>query len=205
MNDPLEDKVEILSSLTEIIKLMGSDYVASVKHKILSTLNTGLSIKNVPKEILVKAWEAFITTIDNSALNPILAQVVACFLKLEDRKLCQILMEKKSKKLQFVQLNFVPEDFEPLSSIIRKESQILPSTEFKNILKLVTKSLSNENNNVKIFTLEKILALLKLNQDKLQGLVLSNEETDPFISFLILKLLECCRSSDSKVSSLAGM
>ena len=37
----LEEKVDILSSLTEIIKLMGSEFVASVKHKILSTLNSG--------------------------------------------------------------------------------------------------------------------------------------------------------------------
>ena len=37
----LEDKIDILSSLTEIIKLMGSEFVASVKHKILSTLNSG--------------------------------------------------------------------------------------------------------------------------------------------------------------------
>ena len=37
----LEEKVDILSSLTEIIKLMGSEFVASVKHMILSTLNSG--------------------------------------------------------------------------------------------------------------------------------------------------------------------
>ncbi len=232
----LEDKVEILSSLTEIIKIMGSSYVASVKHKILSTLNTGLNIKGVPKKVLVSTWDAFITTIDVSALNPILGQVVACLLQLpmveeEDKsvkKLYKYLLEehKKDLKASFPQLNFIPEGLEPVSKIVRKENGIGPGTEFKVILKLgkifliffklsmipffcillliVTNSLSNENNNVKIFTLEKILCLLKLNQGKLQGLVLSNEETDPFITFLILKLMECCRSSDTKVSSLAG-
>ena len=43
----LEEKVDILSSLTEIIKLMGSEFVASVKHKILSTLNSGEWIYSV--------------------------------------------------------------------------------------------------------------------------------------------------------------
>ena len=73
------------------------------------------------------------------------------------------------------------------------------------ILKLVTNSLTNENNDVKILTLEKILSLLKWNHDKLQGLVLSNEETDPFITSLIVHLLECSRSTEHRVASLAGM
>ena len=90
------------------------------------------------------------------------------------------------------------------SQIIYEENGIGANTEFKVILKMVTNSLSNENNDVKVLTLEKILSLLKLNQDKLQGLVLSNEETDPFITFLIVKLLECSRSSESRVASLAG-
>ena len=102
-------------------------------------------------------------------------------------------------------MNFVPEDWQQLAKIIREENAIGPTTEFKLILKLVTNSLSNENNDVKILTLEKILDLLKLNQEKLQGLVLSNEETDPFITFLIMQLLECSRSTESKVASLAGM
>ena len=207
----LEEKVDILSSLTEIIKLMGSEFVASVKHKILSTLNSGLSIQDIREDVLINSWESFITTIDVSALNPILGQVIACLLHLPgDRKailkLClNLLVDKKeSLKNSFSQLNFVPEDWQQLAKIIREENGIGPTTEFKLILKLVTNSLSNENNDVKILTLEKILSLLKLNQEKLQGLVLSNEETDPFITFLIMQLLECSRSTESKVASLAG-
>ena len=49
----LEDKVDILSSLTEIIKLMGSDFVASVKHKLLSTLNSGKIGKNSLNDIFL--------------------------------------------------------------------------------------------------------------------------------------------------------
>ena len=48
----LEEKVDILSSLTEIIKLMGSEFVASVKHKILSTLNSGKWIPTVIPHIV---------------------------------------------------------------------------------------------------------------------------------------------------------
>ena len=173
---------------------------------------TGLSIQDIREDVLINSWESFITTIDVSALNPILGQVIACLLHLPgDRKailkLClNLLVDKKeSLKNSFSQLNFVPEDWQQLAKIIREENEIGPTTEFKLILKLVTNSLSNENNDVKILTLEKILDLLKLNQEKLQGLVLSNEETDPFITFLIMQLLECSRSTESKVASLAGM
>ena len=172
---------------------------------------TGLSIQDIREDVLINSWESFITTIDVSALNPILGQVIACLLHLPgDRKailkLClNLLVDKKeSLKNSFSQLNFVPEDWQQLAKIIREENEIGPTTEFKLILKLVTNSLSNENNDVKILTLEKILSLLKLNQEKLQGLVLSNEETDPFITFLIMQLLECSRSTESKVASLAG-
>merc|ERR1712001_759048 len=67
-------KADILASLADVIKLMGSEYVGSVKHKILSTLNTALGVQT---HVLHGTWEAFITTIDKTALNPILGQVVA--------------------------------------------------------------------------------------------------------------------------------
>ena len=136
----LEDKIAILSSLTEVIKLMGKEYVASVKHKILSTLNTGLNIKDIPTEILINTWEAFIKTIDVQALNPILGQVIACLLQIPgDKKavmnLCSYLViENKSRlKLTFPQLNFIPEDFQPLSKIIRYYEVIYLSI-FLNVL-----------------------------------------------------------------------
>ena len=115
----LEDKVNILASLTEIIKLMGSEFVASVKHKILSTLNSGRRIKDIREDVLINTWESFITTIDVSALNPILGQVIACLLHLPGErktieKLClSLLVDKKEcLKKSFAQLNFVPEDWQ---------------------------------------------------------------------------------------------
>ena len=186
-------------------------WFSNIKCSSLFFDTTGLSIQDIREDVLINSWESFITTIDVSALNPILGQVIACLLHLPgDRKailkLClNLLVDKKeSLKNSFSQLNFVPEDWQQLAKIIREENEIGPTTEFKLILKLVTNSLSNENNDVKILTLEKILSLLKLNQEKLQGLVLSNEETDPFITFLIMQLLECSRSTESKVASLAG-
>ena len=150
------------------------------KHRLHHYFFTiGLSIQDIREDVLINSWESFITTIDVSALNPILGQVIACLLHLPgDRKailkLClNLLVDKKeSLKNSFSQLNFVPEDWQQLAKIIREENEIGPPTEFKLILKLVTNSLSNENNDVKILTLEKILDLLKLNQEKLQGLVL---------------------------------
>ena len=96
----LEDKIDILSSLTEIIKLMGSEFVASVKHKILSTLNSGLTIHDISEDVLINAWESFITTIDVSALNAILGQVIACLLHLPGDRHVQTL-DRNSKVVLF--------------------------------------------------------------------------------------------------------
>jgi hypothetical protein len=42
----IDSKTTILASLCDVIKFMGAEHVSSVKHKILSTLNTGLGVSS---------------------------------------------------------------------------------------------------------------------------------------------------------------
>ena len=120
-----------------------------------------------------------------------------------------IMDHKDDIKDAFELLNFIPEDSESLdlielNDLIRKENGITENTHIKNILKLFSKSLMNEHNDVRKYTLEKLLIILEQNQEQLQVLITSNEETDPIVSQLIKKLLNCARCSDKNVVILAG-
>ena len=215
----MDHKKAILASLSDIIKMMGSSYIGSVKHKIFSTLSNGLTIAGL-EDLLINAWQAFISTISVNALIPIIGQVIACLLQLYHHhtqskpkkkilELCYNLLNDNREELKtdtFAKLNFIPEetDFLQLNNLIKHENGIKNNVEFKTILKLVSNSLDNESNSVKVLTLQKMHAILRLNQESLHGMILSNEEVDPMISQLFSQLLLTVRSSDVRVSSLSG-
>ena len=123
--------------------------------------------------------------------------------------MCYNLLHDNREELKidtFAKLVFIPEeeDFVHLNKLIKHENGIQTNVEFKTILRLVSNSLDNESNTVKILTLEKMYAILRLNQESLHVMILSNEEVDPMISQLFSKLLDTVRSSDVKVSNLSG-
>jgi len=49
-----------------------------------------------------------------------------------------------------------------------------------------------------------LFQLLRDNNDKIQGLILQNEQVDPVVSNLVCLLVRCTREKDSFVSGLAG-
>ena len=215
-------KRDIMASLSDIIKMMGSAYIGSVKHKIFSTLSNGLGIPGIPENLLANCWQSFISTININALIPIIGQVIASLLQLYHKavettsqsknkilNMCYNLLHDNREELKidtFAKLVFIPEeeDFVHLNKLIKHENGIQTNVEFKTILRLVSNSLDNESNTVKILTLEKMYAILRLNQESLHVMILSNEEVDPMISQLFSKLLDTVRSSDVKVSNLSG-
>ena len=46
--------------------------------------------------------------------------------------------------------------------------------------------------------------ILRINHNKIQGLILQNEQVDPIVSNLVSLLVRCTREKDSVVSGLAG-
>lgn len=60
-NSPHSIKENILLSLADILKLMGSHFVTPARFKILSILRTAISLKNGYFVYLgLKAWDSFI-------------------------------------------------------------------------------------------------------------------------------------------------
>lgn len=60
-NSPDSIKENILLSLADILKLMGSNFVTPARFKILGILRTAISLKNSSFVYLgLKAWDSFI-------------------------------------------------------------------------------------------------------------------------------------------------
>ena len=76
-------KQRILSSLIDIIKLMGKKHVASLRFKVLATLNTSLKLASQQHQKLsLNAWKAFIETCEIADLGPLLSTIIVSLLPL---------------------------------------------------------------------------------------------------------------------------
>ncbi len=209
-------KIEILKSLKDIIVYMGGTSIGTVKHKLLSTFKTALTLKipNIHVYVL-KLWEAFVKTIDRSALGSILSQVIANFYPLleagcgaEVVALYKYLIVDREKEMKqhFRQLCFVPDlpELHEVNSTIKKANRITENTSFKDILYLTTKSLKNESSEVKLQALRKLKQHLWPNQSKLQELIVGAERADPIVNHIVDLLVSSTLDADPEVAGLAG-
>ncbi len=213
---PHQAKIDIMRSLCGIVQFMGSKSISSVKHKLLATFRTATYLK-VPEihSHLVQLWEVFLKTIDVSSLGTILTHVVAYLYPIleaglvsETLQLYKLLFVEKEKGLRahFQHLYFVPgiPELQEINAIIKRINRINEHTPFTDILIFTTKSVTNENSEVKTQALRKLKQLLWPNQGKVQDLIMSSEKVDPVINHLVEMLVKSTRDSDPEVVRLAG-
>lgn len=69
-------KREVLLSLGEIMRFMGSEYITPFRFKLLAVLRTALTINQVElKDICAQVWKIFIYTVDLISLGPLLSTI----------------------------------------------------------------------------------------------------------------------------------
>ena len=211
----MDCKLRMLRSLNDILRFMGATSISTVKHKIVSTLNTAWNLKHRDVPFLVcDIWETFVKTIEVAAIGPMLEQIAANLLKmlpLCPEKILSIfkflIIENKSQLCSyFDRLHFLPEydELADISDAVRAKNGVTPNTEFRKVLAGVMRSMDNENVEVKAQTLKKLHHLLKFNQGKLQGLIMSSDQVDSVVTQIILTLLKSTRESDKTVTALAA-
>lgn len=162
-----DQKLDLLRSLHDLVDFLGKDNVAKVKHKVISSLQTGFAAKipgSVP--ILVQTWIKLSKSLDSNALGPVLASIFAMTLVFYDMGFTDILemykslifKEGENLKDWCHQLTFLPdyEAFQEVNGAIRSHLKINENTPFKVVIKSVFKCLDNENVDVKLLTLRKL-------------------------------------------------
>ena len=213
-----ESKVAILESLHDLVLFMGSDAISTVKHKIVSTLRTASNVKSKESKLLLsilcRTWKAFLATMDISSIAPILSQVCANLWNIFELGCTDvvslfkflIIEHQTDLKDQFRFLHFIPEVMElvEINSLIRKHCGIDENTKFKEIINVLIIPLKNETAEVKALALKKLRHLFRMNQGRLQGLIVTNDLVDPMISRVIESLIQCSQDSDPVIVNFAG-
>ncbi|CAB4067803.1 ATR [Lepeophtheirus salmonis] len=207
-----ERKNKILESLNELMAYMGPDFIGSVKHKILTILQSVDSYC----DSLVQCWKTFVTkALDSLALGTIICEVLANLVPLlsqnreEVIKIFEDIIIKRGKREfreHFHKLYFLPDKDElaDINKVISKENQ-LPNLPCKDLLRVTAESLECKNYQVQYQVLSKLKTILRLNVNPVQGLIVSSNTTDPFITSLIFRLVRGLRDvNNDSLRSLYG-
>lgn len=76
-------KIEALSSLSDILQLIGSANIAAVRLKVLATLRTALQLTEDPfPRLNATAWETFVRILGPEELGPLVSQIAVSVLPL---------------------------------------------------------------------------------------------------------------------------
>ncbi|KAB7496008.1 Serine/threonine-protein kinase ATR [Armadillidium nasatum] len=215
------EKEEALLSLSELLGVMGKHHVSVVARKVLATLKTALKIKSQTiTSINSKVWLSFLSRLDNSTLESVLEEaVILCFplIKAEPEKFASffntVLMKTPNIKplLQYLPLLPHHESLSPINEAIKKSQNQLERDSKEGLvetLESVRKSLIHESQDVRLFGLMKLKAVLQKNQTIIQQLILDSEKAHESISEIFTFLLGQCREnedSDLLVAECLGL
>jgi hypothetical protein len=166
----VDAKVEILEALLVAIDFLGADNIASVKHKLLSTLSSASTFVS-DHNVLAKIWETFVKTMNTSSIAPIVCQVVANLIRLYEEggqkvrptvlDLLSFLLVRNREELRehFKLLFFLPnyKDLEPINASIRKICRVPENADLRDLLGFVLNSMNHDSVEVRTLTLKKLI------------------------------------------------
>ena len=224
MEDDIDFGIEMMRSLQHLIKIMGGNNIGCVKYKLLSTIKTASSWVSRHKKgniVITETWETMIKTIDLEELCPIVGTILANLTVMyqnndvsDTKKLLNLfrhlIVQNKAVFLEnFTRLHFLPEypEFIEFNQIIREANEITDNTEFKYVLAAIVDSTTNESIEAKFLALTKLLHVLKSNQGKVQGLILSSDQVNVSITRLInllMSLIAISSEDDISIACIAG-
>ena len=76
-------KIEALSSLPDLLHLMGAENIIAVRLKVLATLRTALQLTDEPfPQLNASAWDAFVRILGVQELGPLVSQIAVSVLPL---------------------------------------------------------------------------------------------------------------------------
>jgi hypothetical protein len=76
-------KIEALSSLSDLLHVMGAENIIAVRLKVLATLRTALQLTDEPfPQLNASAWDAFVRILGVQELGPLVSQIAVSVLPL---------------------------------------------------------------------------------------------------------------------------
>lgn len=207
-------KREILLSIGDIMRFMGSENITQFRFKLLAVLRTALDIKQVDlKDICAQVWKIFILMVDLVELGPLLSTIFVSLEPLMEahhdavNEILRVLIIENGNLLSthiadlfFLQHTNVSDEIKMHVSKYMDKSK-------RNFLAELTASLryiNHDNLRIRIYGLDYLTELFESNRDALNNLIIGQQKMHSSIENLLDMLMICIKSHDEALQIAAG-
>lgn len=207
-------KREILLSLGEIMRFMGSENITMFRFKLLAVLRTALTINQIDlKAECIQVWKIFIFTVDLVELGPLLSTIIVSLEPLAETH--PEAVNDMLKYLIIVNGNLLSAHISDLFFIEQTEvsieikKHVLQYTnkngaQFLDKFTAATRYINYDNVTVRIYALNYLTNLFENNRKALNQLIIGQHQTHTHIDDFLDMLMACAKSHDEKLQIAAG-
>ena len=210
----LDVKLQILTSLDDLIQFLKGDNLVSCKNSMVDVLKLGTDIAKRNGQfydLSINLWESFVMTMHIKELLSMLPQITCFLLPLlpwareRTTTLIKHLLENSLQSgKEMPSLMFLPE-IDSLEETLKKVRGG-KNLQLRKLIENLLICLQDTSVDVRLQTLMTLSTVLDNNIGALQGLILRSESIDPVIGDLISSLMAAVsiQESDDKVRMFAG-
>lgn len=207
-------KREVILSIGEIMRFMGSEIITQFRFKLLAILRTALTITQPDlKDECAQVWKVFISTVDLMELGPLLSTI---FVSLEplskthksavDNILKHLIIDNGNilstniADLFFLQHIHVSDE---IKSHVARYTDKTKKTFSENFMASM-RYINHDNITVRIHGLRHLINVLVNNRKPLNQMIVGQQKLDVMIENLLNDLFICMKNKDSTLQVLAG-
>uniref|UniRef100_A0A3B3YIZ0 Serine/threonine-protein kinase ATR n=1 Tax=Poecilia mexicana TaxID=48701 RepID=A0A3B3YIZ0_9TELE len=201
-------KMQALTSVMALMRLMGSKHISSVRVKMMTTLRTGLRYRE-DFPLLCCTWECFVRSVEPSHLGPLLSHVIVALLPLiplrprETAAIIRFLILDNDEVNDYLhEIYFLPEhpELKDIHTVLQNYKKLTASSsDLGSALQLSMRAVQHENVDVRIHALTSLRDMMHSKQQ-----VCASEAVEPVISSLVSVLLKGCQDSSPEARLLCG-
>lgn len=204
-------KKEILLSLGEIIRFLGTTHITAFRFKILAMLKTTLNVPGLA-EVCASIWTIFIRTVDIQALGPLLSTIFVSLEPLlkyrtdEINSIAKYLVSGTLLSHHLPDLFFISDTSfnDDVKDIVRRHSDRTGSDNFKTKLDNLMRFINHENLEVRIHGLRYLRKLFCEHRRDLNNLIIGQNIIDPIVCDVLDMLMIGCKHVDPNLQLVAG-
>ncbi|XP_055380067.1 serine/threonine-protein kinase ATR [Condylostylus longicornis] len=209
-------KPEILLSLGEIMRFLGTKYVTQFHFKILAMLSTTLTLKDpYLRKICIEIWKIFINNVDVATLGPSLSRIVASLEPLLNTNQEQInsiynfliiengnLLSTYIADLFFISKLNVSQNIRLF--VTQRTEKKLRTNNLQDKIEFYLKQVTHENVIIRVYGLKYLKEVFSENRRELNKMILGQNFINPILENVLGNLMVGCKHSDSNLKLISS-
>lgn len=206
-------QAEMLLSLGDLIRFLGSKHITPFRFKILTILQTALGIDRPSlRDICAQVWKIFIYTTDIPSMGPLLSTILVSLAPLSDThaavvdELLRYLIISNGSLLSiYITDLFFIADTKCSDAIKSFVAQHSPSASFESRFQLYAKQINHGNMDVRCHALRYLTKLFQQHRRPLNALIVGQQQMNgDFEELLQCLMVATTRHTDPQIQLAAG-